>query len=123
MAVTGTDMRRLIKNVLSFQIGSYFGSVLCSVDVNGDSVTDVLLVGAPMFMNELKKEEGRVYMFSVRKVHKIYWDAKRVAQSSDVFLNTWSVDNPEIPFGSHPSKACIWGNYMHGYLSKCLKFY
>nr|XP_034956458.1 integrin alpha-2 [Zootoca vivipara] len=49
------------------QIGSYFGSVLCSVDVNGDSVTDVLLVGAPMFMNELKKEEGRVYMFSVRK--------------------------------------------------------
>uniref|UniRef100_A0A8D0DZM6 Integrin alpha-2 n=1 Tax=Salvator merianae TaxID=96440 RepID=A0A8D0DZM6_SALMN len=49
------------------QIGSYFGSVLCSVDVNGDSVTDVLLVGAPMFMNDFKKEEGRVYMFSVRK--------------------------------------------------------
>ncbi|XP_061473715.1 integrin alpha-2 isoform X2 [Rhineura floridana] len=48
------------------QIGSYFGSVVCSVDINGDSVTDVLLVGAPMFMNELKKEEGRVYMFSVR---------------------------------------------------------
>ncbi|XP_062984155.1 integrin alpha-2 isoform X2 [Elgaria multicarinata webbii] len=49
------------------QIGSYFGSVVCSVDINGDSVTDVLLVGAPMFMNGLKKEEGRVYMFSVRK--------------------------------------------------------
>ncbi|NXF90312.1 ITA2 protein, partial [Eubucco bourcierii] len=49
------------------QIGSYFGSVVCSVDVNKDSVTDVLLVGAPMFMNDLKKEEGRVYMFSITK--------------------------------------------------------
>uniref|UniRef100_A0A8C5M6T9 Integrin alpha-2 n=1 Tax=Leptobrachium leishanense TaxID=445787 RepID=A0A8C5M6T9_9ANUR len=47
------------------QIGSYFGSVLCSVDVDRDSVTDVLLVGAPMFMNEYKKEEGQVHMFSV----------------------------------------------------------
>ncbi|KAH0627930.1 hypothetical protein JD844_008514, partial [Phrynosoma platyrhinos] len=47
-------------------IGSYFGSVVCSVDVNRDSITDVLLVGAPMFMNDFKKEEGRVYMFSVR---------------------------------------------------------
>lgn len=51
-----------------FQIGSYFGSVVCSVDVNRDSVTDVLLVGAPMYMNDLKKEEGRVYMFSITKV-------------------------------------------------------
>ncbi|XP_077203207.1 integrin alpha-2 [Paroedura picta] len=49
------------------QIGSYFGSVVCSVDVNGDSVTDVLLIGAPMFMNDFKKEEGRVYLFPVRK--------------------------------------------------------
>ncbi|CAG08589.1 unnamed protein product, partial [Tetraodon nigroviridis] len=49
------------------QIGSYFGSVLCSLDVDRDGVTDLLLVGAPMFMNELKKEEGRVYIFSVTK--------------------------------------------------------
>ncbi|NXF40995.1 ITA2 protein, partial [Nyctibius bracteatus] len=49
------------------QIGSYFGSVVCSVDVDRDSVTDVLLVGAPMFMNDLKKEAGRVYMFSITK--------------------------------------------------------
>lgn len=33
-----------------------------------DGVTDLLLVGAPMFMSELKKEEGRVYVFSVTKV-------------------------------------------------------
>ncbi|XP_034296748.1 integrin alpha-2 [Pantherophis guttatus] len=49
------------------QIGSYFGSVVCSVDINRDSITDVLLVGAPMFMNNFKKEEGRVYMFTVTK--------------------------------------------------------
>ncbi|KAG7221391.1 hypothetical protein INR49_017267 [Caranx melampygus] len=49
------------------QIGSYFGSVLCSLDVDRDGVTDILLVGAPMFMSELKREEGRVYVFSVTK--------------------------------------------------------
>ncbi|XP_070267858.1 integrin alpha-2 [Myotis yumanensis] len=49
------------------QIGSYFGSVLCSVDVDKDGVTDVLLVGAPMFMNDLKKEEGKVYLFTITK--------------------------------------------------------
>ncbi|XP_053557240.1 integrin alpha-2 [Bombina bombina] len=49
------------------QIGSYFGSVLCAVDVDRDSITDVLLVGAPMYMNEYKNEEGQVFMFSVNK--------------------------------------------------------
>ncbi|KAL2100298.1 hypothetical protein ACEWY4_004692 [Coilia grayii] len=47
------------------QIGSYFGSVLCPVDVNRDGVTDVLLVGAPMFMSAEKKEKGRVHLFSI----------------------------------------------------------
>eukprot|EP00070_Physeter_catodon_P042333 XP_028349227.1 integrin alpha-2 [Physeter catodon] len=49
------------------QIGSYFGSVLCAVDVDKDTITDVLLVGAPMYMNDLKKEEGRVYLFIITK--------------------------------------------------------
>ncbi|KAM5259735.1 integrin alpha-2 isoform 1-T2 [Hipposideros larvatus] len=49
------------------QIGSYFGSVLCAVDVDEDTITDVLLVGAPMYMNDLKKEEGRVYLFTITK--------------------------------------------------------
>ncbi|XP_061762173.1 integrin alpha-2 isoform X2 [Nerophis ophidion] len=49
------------------QVGSYFGSVLCSVDVDKDGVTDLLLVGAPMLMSELKREQGRVYLFSVTK--------------------------------------------------------
>nr|XP_021327895.1 integrin alpha-2-like isoform X2 [Danio rerio] len=49
------------------QIGSYFGSVLCPVDVDSDGVTDLLLVGAPMYMSEEKAETGRVYMFTITK--------------------------------------------------------
>ncbi|XP_069780425.1 integrin alpha-2-like isoform X2 [Narcine bancroftii] len=51
------------------QLGSYFGSVLCSVDVNQDLLTDVLLVGSPMFMGLHKSEEGRVYVFSVNQAN------------------------------------------------------
>ncbi|KAJ8285369.1 hypothetical protein GJAV_G00026040 [Gymnothorax javanicus] len=49
------------------QIGSYFGSVLCPLDVDKDGVSDILLVGAPMFMADQNTEEGRVYVFSVTK--------------------------------------------------------
>uniref|UniRef100_F6RXC0 Integrin alpha-2 n=1 Tax=Monodelphis domestica TaxID=13616 RepID=F6RXC0_MONDO len=57
----------IIQSPRGDQIGSYFGSVVCSVDVNRDAITDVLLVGAPMFMNDLKKEEGKVYLFTITK--------------------------------------------------------
>ena len=50
------------------QIGSYFGSVLTTVDVDKDSNTDVLLVGAPMFMGAEKEEQGKVYVYSVNQV-------------------------------------------------------
>ncbi|XP_026075198.1 integrin alpha-2-like [Carassius auratus] len=49
------------------QIGSYFGSVLCPVDVDADGVTDLLLVGAPMYMSKEKSETGRVYLFTINK--------------------------------------------------------
>ncbi|XP_029019517.1 integrin alpha-2 [Betta splendens] len=57
----------IIDSARGKQIGSYFGSVLCSLDVDKDGVTDLLLVGAPMFMNEQRREEGKVYLFSVTK--------------------------------------------------------
>ncbi|XP_018425574.1 PREDICTED: integrin alpha-10 [Nanorana parkeri] len=47
------------------QIGSYFGSEVCPVDVNRDGVTDVLLVAAPMFLGHHHKETGRVYIYRV----------------------------------------------------------
>ncbi|XP_010875963.1 integrin alpha-2 isoform X5 [Esox lucius] len=49
------------------QIGSYYGSVLCPLDVDKDGVSDLLLVGAPMFMSEHKKENGKVYLLTFTK--------------------------------------------------------
>ncbi|XP_074773758.1 integrin alpha-11 isoform X4 [Athene noctua] len=50
------------------QIGSYYGSEINSLDVNGDGVTDVLLVGAPMYFSE-GRERGKVYVYSLRENH------------------------------------------------------
>ncbi|XP_078003624.1 integrin alpha-E isoform X2 [Phascolarctos cinereus] len=43
------------------QMGSYFGSELCALDVNQDGVADHLLVGAPFY--HIRGEEGRVYVY------------------------------------------------------------
>ncbi|XP_070622777.1 integrin alpha-10 [Erythrolamprus reginae] len=47
------------------QIGSYFGGEVCPVDVNGDGVTDILLVAAPMYLGPQNKEIGCVYLYRV----------------------------------------------------------
>ncbi|KAM9338561.1 integrin alpha-1 [Symphorus nematophorus] len=49
------------------QIGSYFGSVLQTVDVDGDSYTDLLLVGAPMYMGAERDEQGQVYVYKLNQ--------------------------------------------------------
>ncbi|XP_054468070.1 integrin alpha-1 [Anoplopoma fimbria] len=49
------------------QIGSYFGSVLQTVDVDGDSFTDLLLVGAPMYMGTERDEQGQVYVYKLNQ--------------------------------------------------------
>uniref|UniRef100_A0AAY5F609 VWFA domain-containing protein n=1 Tax=Electrophorus electricus TaxID=8005 RepID=A0AAY5F609_ELEEL len=43
------------------QIGSYFGSEVCGVDVDQDGITDILLIAAPMFLGAGNKETGKVY--------------------------------------------------------------
>uniref|UniRef100_A0A4W6DAR3 VWFA domain-containing protein n=1 Tax=Lates calcarifer TaxID=8187 RepID=A0A4W6DAR3_LATCA len=47
------------------QIGSYFGAELCSVDINSDSNTDFLLVGAPLFYQPQEKREGQIYVYTM----------------------------------------------------------
>ncbi|NIG60322.1 integrin alpha-E [Pontoporia blainvillei] len=47
------------------QMGSYFGSELCPVDVDMDGTTDLLLVAAPFY--HVQGEEGRVYVYHVNK--------------------------------------------------------
>jgi len=50
------------------QMGEYFGSALCVVDLNGDHLDD-LVVAAPQFSlqaaksDELVGDEGRVYVY------------------------------------------------------------
>ncbi|KAJ8252301.1 hypothetical protein COCON_G00216130 [Conger conger] len=46
------------------QIGSYYGSEIAPLDVDGDGVTDNLLVAAPMFFSG-GWEKGKVYIYRV----------------------------------------------------------
>ncbi|XP_016056366.1 PREDICTED: integrin alpha-E [Miniopterus natalensis] len=43
------------------QMGSYFGSELCPMDINMDGTTDFLLVAAPFY--HVHGQEGRVYVY------------------------------------------------------------
>uniref|UniRef100_A0A670JE38 Integrin subunit alpha L n=1 Tax=Podarcis muralis TaxID=64176 RepID=A0A670JE38_PODMU len=54
------------------QIGSYFGAALCSVDVDGDKETDLLLVGAPQYFTEMRG--GRVYVYTWKQVSRLTGD-------------------------------------------------
>ncbi|KAL6092486.1 hypothetical protein STEG23_019215, partial [Scotinomys teguina] len=47
------------------QMGSYFGSELCPVDIDMDGTTDFLLVAAPFY--HIRGEEGRVYVYHVHE--------------------------------------------------------
>ena len=57
--------------VLPLQIGSYFGSVLQTVDVDKDSYTDLLLVGSPMYMGKERDEQGQVYVYKYSQVQAL----------------------------------------------------
>ncbi|XP_025033202.1 integrin alpha-L-like, partial [Python bivittatus] len=43
------------------QTGSYFGGVLCTVDIDGDQETDLLLIGAQQYFTEMRG--GQVYAY------------------------------------------------------------
>ncbi|MBN3314687.1 ITA1 protein, partial [Atractosteus spatula] len=61
---TTVNVKQILKGE---QIGSYFGSVLTTVDINNDSFTDILLVGAPMYMGNEREEQGQVYIYKLNK--------------------------------------------------------
>lgn len=50
----------LKQEIPGHQIGSYFGAVLCSVDVDNDGETDLLLIGAHLYFGG---SGGRVYVY------------------------------------------------------------
>ncbi|XP_053197893.1 integrin alpha-M-like [Scomber japonicus] len=49
-----------------FKIGEYFGAVVCAMDVNRNSYTDLVLISAPMYMDS--DREGRVYVCSLSRL-------------------------------------------------------
>ncbi|XP_026567952.1 integrin alpha-X-like [Pseudonaja textilis] len=51
---------RLKMEAVGEQVGSYFGATLCSVDLNQDTNTDLVLVGAPMYYDATAG--GRVHI-------------------------------------------------------------
>nr|XP_060617457.1 integrin alpha-1 [Anolis sagrei ordinatus] len=57
----------ILQRLSGEQIGSYFGSVITTIDVNKDTFTDILLVGAPMYMGTEKEEQGKVYVYALNK--------------------------------------------------------
>ncbi|XP_072920491.1 integrin alpha-1-like isoform X1 [Hemitrygon akajei] len=58
---------RIIQTLKGEQIGSYFGSTVCTVDINKDNLTDILLIGAPMYMGTEKEEQGKVYVYTLKE--------------------------------------------------------
>ncbi|KAM9409913.1 integrin alpha-11a [Pholidichthys leucotaenia] len=51
------------------QIGSYYGSEIAPVDIDGDGITDNLLVAAPMFFSS-GLEKGKVYIYRVTEMNR-----------------------------------------------------
>lgn len=55
-----------MQNITGHQLGSYFSYSVAAVDVDGDSLDD-LIIGAPLYTdftnNEGKYETGRVYIY------------------------------------------------------------
>uniref|UniRef100_A0A8C5EIZ7 VWFA domain-containing protein n=1 Tax=Gouania willdenowi TaxID=441366 RepID=A0A8C5EIZ7_GOUWI len=82
------------------QIGSYFGSVLQTLDVDGDSNTDLLLVGAPMFMGGDKDEQGKVYVYKLNQVQPPLFQISLKINQSCCSVNSESCSNKNEPCGA-----------------------
>ncbi|KAL1788198.1 integrin alpha-L isoform X3 [Sigmodon hispidus] len=54
-----------IQKIEGTQIGSYFGGELCSIDLEHDGETELLLIGAPLFYGD--QRGGRVFIYQGRK--------------------------------------------------------
>lgn len=68
------------------QIGSYYGSEVCGLDVDQDGITDLLLVAAPMYLGSGNKEAGRVYIYSFTGVRQLWHLVFSIGNKSMHFL-------------------------------------
>ncbi|XP_038957691.1 integrin alpha-1 isoform X1 [Rattus norvegicus] len=85
------------------QIGSYFGSVLTTIDIDKDSYTDLLLVGAPMYMGTEKEEQGKVYVYAVNQTrfeYQMSLEPIRQTCCSSLKDNSCTKENKNEPCGA-----------------------
>lgn len=64
-----------VMHICFFQIGSYYGSEIAPLDIDGDGITDNLLVAAPMFFSG-GLEKGKVYIYRVTELVGINYKNK-----------------------------------------------
>uniref|UniRef100_A0A674D226 Integrin subunit alpha 10 n=1 Tax=Salmo trutta TaxID=8032 RepID=A0A674D226_SALTR len=78
------------------QIGSYYGSEVCGLDVDQDGITDVLLVAAPMYLGPGNKEAGRVYIYSLSGVFVSNGTLKAEDRSQDARFGYALASAPDL---------------------------
>ncbi|XP_037547485.1 integrin alpha-11a [Nematolebias whitei] len=59
----------ILHSLKGHQIGSYYGSEIAPVDIDGDGITDNLLVAAPMFFSA-GLEKGKVYIYKITELNR-----------------------------------------------------
>ncbi|XP_043083195.1 integrin alpha-11 isoform X2 [Puntigrus tetrazona] len=62
--LTNSGNLTILYSLYGQQIGSYYGSELAPIDLDGDGLTDLLLVGAPMYFSK-GWEKGRVHIYAI----------------------------------------------------------
>ncbi|XP_033277047.2 integrin alpha-1 isoform X1 [Orcinus orca] len=94
---------RILQTLHGEQIGSYFGSVLTTVDIDKDSNTDILLVGAPMFMGTEKEEQGKVYIYALNQTrfeYQMSLEPMKQTCCSSLKHNSCTKENKNEPCGA-----------------------
>ncbi|XP_062943660.1 integrin alpha-1 [Cynocephalus volans] len=94
---------KILQSLSGEQIGSYFGSVLTTIDIDKDSNTDILLVGAPMYMGTEKEEQGKVYVYALNQTRFEYqMSLEPIKQTccSSLKHNSCTKENKNEPCGA-----------------------
>lgn len=73
--------------------------MLTTIDIDKDSNTDILLVGAPMFMGSEKEEQGKVYVYALNQV-----TVTLVEIQEDLFLCFLKFQLIVVSFFTHSGK-------------------
>ncbi|KAF5912088.1 hypothetical protein HPG69_003362, partial [Diceros bicornis minor] len=94
---------KILQTLSGEQIGSYFGSVLTTIDIDKDFNTDILLIGAPMYMGTEKEEQGKVYVYALNQTRFEYqMSLEPIKQTccSSLKHNSCTKENKNEPCGA-----------------------